>query len=93
MTSASDLPSTSSITIQGRSSSWTTSKTVTALLLRIRAMALASRSVRVISRRFSSWSMLVGNRSSLTATVRPSVSSSARHTVPMPPRPSTLPSR
>jgi len=93
MTSASDRPSTSSMTIHGRSSSSTTSKTVTALLLRIFAMAFASRSVRVISRRFSSSSMLDGNLSSLTATVRPSVSSSARHTVPMPPRPSTPPSR
>jgi hypothetical protein len=93
MTSASDLPSTSSITIHGRLSSSTTSKTVTAPLLRIRAIALASRRVRVISRRFSSSSMLDGNRSSLTATVRPSVSSWARHTVPMPPRPRTSPSR
>lgn len=91
--SARDLPSTSSMTIQGRSSSSTTSKTVTAPLLRIRAIALASRSVRVMSRRFSSSSMLEGKRSSFTATVRPSISSSARQTVPMPPRPRTAPSR
>ncbi len=93
MTSASERDSTSSMTIHGRSSSSTTSKTVTAEECRIRAVALASRRVRTISRCFSSSSTLAFIRSSLTATVRPSISSSARHTVPMPPRPSTASSR
>ncbi len=45
-TSASERPSMSSMTIHGRSSSSTTSYTVTAPLLRILAMAFASRRVR-----------------------------------------------
>ncbi len=68
--SARERPSTSSITIHGRLSSLTTSKTVTALPLRILAMALASRKVRVMSRCFSSSSTLEGKRSSFTATRR-----------------------
>ncbi len=92
-TSASERPSTSSITIHGRPSSSTTSKTVTAAVCRIRAVALASRRVRTISRCFSASSTAPVIRSSFTATIRPSISSSARHTVPMPPRPSTSPSR
>ncbi len=93
MTSLSERDSISSITIQGRPSSSTTSYTVTAPLCRIRAMAFASVSVRATSRCRSSSSTPPANRSSLTATSRPRNSSAARQTVPIPPWPRTAVSR
>lgn len=86
--SASEMPRTSSITIQGRPSCVATSYTVTTLRLATRAAAHASRSSRAYIRSTSGPASPCGARTSLTATSRCSSSSRARHTVPMPPSPS-----
>ncbi len=82
---ASEAPSTSSITIHGRPSCSTTSWTPTTLGCVTRATACASRSVRFLC---SASNRPPRGCTSLTATGRPSSRSSARQTVPIPPRPS-----
>lgn len=86
-------PSTSSMTMQGRPLSSTTSYPRTAPGALTCAASRASRRVRSDSRASSDSLMPGGKDTSLTATGRRSTSSRARHTVPMPPRPSTESSR
>ncbi|MCF0088562.1 hypothetical protein B0E37_03637 [Streptomyces sp. MH192] len=88
MSSPSERPRTNSITIHGRPASVTTSCTVITLRPVMRAAAHASRSSRVYMRSTLAAGSPAGARTSLTATSRRSISSRARHTVPMPPAPS-----
>lgn len=86
-------PCTNSMTIHGCPSSTATSWTLTTAGWSSRAAARASRRIRsktVVRSRSGRWS---GTRGSLTATSRSTVSSLARHTVPIPPCPSLLRSR
>lgn len=92
-TSPSVRPCSSSSTSQGRPSTTATSYTLTTAGWSRRAAARASRRMRsqaLARSRSGRWS---GIRGSLTATSRPTVSSRARHPVPMPPRPSLPVSR
>ena len=89
ITSASDRDGTSSMTTQGRASSSSTSKRVTTLGWPSRAIARASRSVRSQLTARSSGDRLPGSTTSFTATVRRRKVSSASHTAPIAPRPST----
>lgn len=85
---------TYSITIDGSPASSTTSCTTTTLGWLIRAAARASRLVRSKRVAISSSSMCgCGGCSFFTATRRPRSSSSASHTVPIPPRPMRSSSR
>ncbi|MCP9944909.1 hypothetical protein LUX12_09185 [Streptomyces somaliensis] len=84
--SASDTPSTNSITMYGTPSSSTTSWTQTMCGWWTRATARASRSV-VSTAASPPLGTPASTWSSFTATGRPSSSSWARHTVPIPPRP------
>ncbi len=86
-TSSRERPSTSSMTIRGRPSTSATSCTATTPGWRIRAAARASRCIRSRRAASSGAAASVNVRSSLTATSRPSTSSTARQTTPMPPRP------
>jgi len=84
---SSERAATSSMMIHGRPSSSATSKTVTTPGWLSRAAVLASRWVRWKALARSSGSRLSLIRSSLTATSRSRISSHARHTVPIAPRP------
>jgi hypothetical protein len=75
------------MTIQGRPSSSTTSKTVTTPGWLNLAAVLASRSVRWYSELLSAGLSVGGTLTSLTATSRSRSSSRPRQTVPMAPRP------
>ena len=83
--------STSSMTRNSRSSASTTSWRVTTPGWLSRAAALASRSARSRNATRSAPGGPTGSSTSFTATARPSRTSSARHTVPIPPRPSGPP--
>ncbi len=91
--SSSERPRSSSITTHGVPPWSKTSCTVTTDGCSIRAAARASRSTRCrVSARSASGSD-AGSSTSLTATSRSRAVSQARHTAPMPPRPSSPPSR
>ncbi|OLT32629.1 hypothetical protein BJF79_35810 [Actinomadura sp. CNU-125] len=80
------------MTIQGRPPSSTTSYTITMPGWSSRAADRASRNVRAYSRAICSSSRPSGGFISLTATCRSSSRSRARHTAPIPPRPTSSPS-
>lgn len=84
---------TYSMTMQGRPSSSTTSCTTTTLGWTTRAALRASRRVRSYSVATSASDRCGCVWSCLSAICRASTSSSARHTVPMPPRPTRSTSR
>ena len=91
--SASELPSTSSITIHGRLSCSSTSWTVTTAEWLIRAAARASASGAGEQHGLVALGTYSAAVNSLMATARCSTSSCARHTRPMPPLPMESTSR